>query len=180
MCRFGSPLSPTFQQTNSFLDRIPGNVPVTSYSTLIAEYYTPYIQGTRDLATAAPDIQEIFKILNRSIYLNNTAFTGSSRNYDYTTRADDEYFAVRTCNAYWNPQVTISETNVDSFYLGMASQATEREDTIITPDLRGSVRRPFLHSEPLSLFLLFVLPLRCRNYYCVHCIGVWSTGVQSS
>ena len=49
---------------------------------------------------------------------------------------------MRTCNSYWNPQVTIRDTNVDPFYLGMASQAVEREDTIITPDLRGRVFGP--------------------------------------
>jgi dual oxidase len=49
------------------------------------------------------------------------------------------YFAPRTCNQYWNPQPTIRTTNVDSFYLGMASQRAEREDFIITPDLRGFV-----------------------------------------
>ena len=56
--------------------------------------------------------------------------------------ADTDHFAIRTCNSFWNPQVTISQTNVDSFYLGMSSQATEREDTIITPDLRGKVFGP--------------------------------------
>ena len=36
----------------------------------------------------------------------------------------------------------MAKTNVDSFYLGMASQRTEREDNIITPDLRGKVFGP--------------------------------------
>ena len=58
------------------------------------------------------------------------------------TDAPLDHFAVRTCNAYWNPQVTVSQTNVDPFFLGMTSQATEREDTIITPDLRGKVFGP--------------------------------------
>ena len=61
---------------------------------------------------------------------------------NYATDAPLDHFAVRTCNAYWNPQVTVSRTNVDPFYLGMTSQATEREDTIITPDLRGKVFGP--------------------------------------
>lgn len=56
--------------------------------------------------------------------------------------ADDRHFAIRTCNSFWNPQVTVAATNVDPFYLGMSSQAAEREDTIITPDLRGKVFGP--------------------------------------
>ena len=62
--------------------------------------------------------------------------------FNYNTVADSGHFAIRTCNSFWNPQVTVSETNVDPFYLGMSSQATEREDTIITPDLRGKVFGP--------------------------------------
>jgi len=42
--------------------------------------------------------------------------------------------AICTCNSILNTQVTISATNVEPFYLGMSSQATEREETIITPD----------------------------------------------
>ena len=53
--------------------------------------------------------------------------------------APEVYFAPRTCNQYWNPLVPVEATNVDSFYLGMASQSAEREDFIITPDLRGKV-----------------------------------------
>ena len=82
------------------------------------------------------------------------------RNYSYED-ADKAHFAVRTCNAYWNPQVTVSETNVDPFYLGMASQATEREDLIITPDLRGNVRKTLLRSEPVSIMHL---AFNCYNY----------------
>ena len=67
-----------------------------------------------------------------------TNFTGDLNNNTYQP-AGSEFFAPRTCNQYWNPTVTISTTNVDSFYLGMASQKTEREDFIITPDLRGRV-----------------------------------------
>jgi len=79
------------------------------------------------------------------------------RSYTYADPTDKAHFAVRTCNAYWNPQVTVSETNVDPFYLGMASQATEREDTIITPDLRGNVRKTLLRSEPVPILLAFIL-----------------------
>lgn len=48
--------------------------------------------------------------------------------------------AVRTCNSYWNPQDPVAEYDIDDFILGMSSQVTEREDTIITPDLRGMLR----------------------------------------
>ena len=67
--------------------------------------------------------------------------------FDYNRTADLGHFAIRTCNSFWNPQVTVSETNVDPFYLGMSSQATEREDTIITPDLRGKVFGPLEYNR---------------------------------
>ncbi|XP_046845729.1 dual oxidase 2-like isoform X2 [Xenia sp. Carnegie-2017] len=52
---------------------------------------------------------------------------------------------IRTCNSYWNPQVPIMEKNgddyidIEGFLRGMASQNAEREDNIITEDLRGFV-----------------------------------------
>ena len=45
--------------------------------------------------------------------------------------------AVRTCNSFWNPQDPIAEYDIDDFLLGMSSQITEKEDSIITEDLRG-------------------------------------------
>ena len=128
MCLFGSTLSDTFGWNNSFLPR-------TGYNE--TRYWQDIVRRYYDNPPANNDeAQEIFNIVNRTFYRNNPAF--NARGYEYGN-ATDTHFAVRTCNAYWNPQVTISETNVDPFYLGMASQATEREDTIITPDLRGSV-----------------------------------------
>ncbi|XP_013378732.1 dual oxidase 2-like isoform X2 [Lingula anatina] len=47
--------------------------------------------------------------------------------------------ALRTCNTYWNPQEAVLESGVEELMMGMASQITEREDNIITPDLRGFV-----------------------------------------
>ena len=74
------------------------------------------------------------------INLNGT-IGNNSRVFNYADATTD-HFSIRTCNSFWNPQVTVSQTNVDPFYLGMSSQATEREDTIITPDLRGKVFGP--------------------------------------
>lgn len=128
-CLFGSPVSETFGWTNSFLNRIPGHNDARNWSYIVNSYY--------ETRPDNDEAREIFNILNRTLYRNQPAYDASRYNYD--TLANDTHFAVRTCNAYWNPQVTITETNVDPFYLGMASQATEREDTIITPDLRGSV-----------------------------------------
>lgn len=54
---------------------------------------------------------------------------------------------VRTCNSYWNPQDAVEETDIDPLLMGMASQITEREDNIITPDLRGSVFGPLEFSR---------------------------------
>ena len=128
MCSFGSPVSETFGWTNSFLDRTGYNE-TRAWQDIVSRYY--------DNRPDNGEAREIFNILNRTLYRNQPTYDESRYNYD--TAAAATHFAVRTCNSYWNPQVTITETNVDPFYLGMASQATEREDTIITPDLRGSV-----------------------------------------
>lgn len=73
--------------------------------------------------------------INPGINRDNPSTTGSYQ----VGNLHESYFAPRTCNQFWNPTVTIMQTNVDSFYLGMASQHAEREDFIITPDLRGFV-----------------------------------------
>ena len=55
-------------------------------------------------------------------------------------RVDPSLFAVRTCQSYFQPQETIRYSNIGPFIEGMSSGATELEDFIITPDLRGEVR----------------------------------------
>ena len=55
-------------------------------------------------------------------------------------RDDTSLFAVRTCQSYFQPQETIQYSNIGPFLEGMSSGATELEDFIITPDLRGEVR----------------------------------------
>ncbi|XP_062502786.1 dual oxidase-like isoform X1 [Corticium candelabrum] len=67
----------------------------------------------------------------------------------YTTEATGAagYVAVRTCNSYWNPQDAVEETDVDPLLMGMATQITEREDNIITEDLRGGVFGPLEFSR---------------------------------
>ena len=52
---------------------------------------------------------------------------------------DPGLFAVRTCQSYFQPQETIQYSNIGPFIEGMAAGATEKEDFIITPDLRGDV-----------------------------------------
>ena len=41
-----------------------------------------------------------------------------------------------TCSLF---QEAVQESDIDQLLMGMASQICEREDNIITPDLRGSV-----------------------------------------
>jgi len=84
--------------------------------------------------------------------------TGDSRPYTWVNssdptdtqtmiyRNDPSLFAVRTCQSYFNPQETIKYTNIDPMIEGMSSGATEREDFIITPDLRGQVCCVFVHT----------------------------------
>ena len=144
MCLFGNTVSDEFGRTNSFLARI-NNTVLTNYTDIIRLFYTPYADENMP-SFPSHEVEAIFNFVNATIYTQNDVFlreqTVGGRNYEYGVAGSD-HFVIRTCNGYWNPQVTVSQTNVDSFYLGMASQATEREDTIITPDLRGKVFGPF-------------------------------------
>ena len=132
---------------NAFIERInsqrgDGNeIVIESYQDILNNFYTPYIGGARDINNATAEVRAIFNIIDRTYYTKQDYYN-STAGYTYNATADSGHFVVRTCNSYWNPQVTIRDTNVDPFYLGMASQAVEREDTIITPDLRGKVFGP--------------------------------------
>ena len=117
---------------------------INSVNDTITRFYEPFEDGSPfPIGKDGKEIQEvraIFNIINSSYYKNQEGY--DENKFDYSTDADTGHFVVRTCNSYWNPQVTIRDTNVDPFYLGMASQRVEREDTIITPDLRGQVFGP--------------------------------------
>ena len=141
MCLFGNTVSDEYGRTNSFLARI-NNTVLTNYTDVIRLFHTPYADGNTPFPS--DEVETIFNFVNATIYTQNENFLNPAlgRNYSYGVAGTD-HFTVRTCNSFWNPQVTVSQTNVDPFYLGMASQATEREDTIITPDLRGKVFGPF-------------------------------------
>ena len=125
-CQFGPTLSSDFAQfSNAYLRFVTGND-----------------------SAQFPSITSLMDLCNDPTYVNtdlNDTLCATrdprimSGAYSVLPTTDAKYFAPRTCNQYWNPQVPISETNVDSFYLGMASQRAEREDFIITPDLRGFV-----------------------------------------
>ena len=114
--------------TNSFLRRI-GDTAYTSWRDLVNKFGP----GQMVNGSLAEAVQRL---------LNNSLYNMSDTRFNYDKNGDTGHFAIRTCNSFWNPQVPISETNVDPLYLGMSSQATEREDTIITPDLRGKVFGP--------------------------------------
>ncbi|XP_077992197.1 dual oxidase 1-like [Glandiceps talaboti] len=64
-------------------------------------------------------------------FRNTSMATGSSGHH-----------GLRTCNTYWNPQEAVEESDIDELLMGMASQIAEREDNIITEDLRGKVFGP--------------------------------------
>ena len=102
-----------------------------SWQDIVDRFYTPFQTPGSNTTT------EVERVINQ--FLRDTI------NPDRTNYGDAplDHFAVRTCNSFWNPQVTVSQTNVDAFYLGMSSQRSEREDNIITPDLRGRVFGPF-------------------------------------
>ena len=127
-CAFGSTLSlEPADYTNSFLSRVDSQR-FDEWRKLITRFVDNFNPDGRDEEIA------INRLLTNTRYNESLPFT--------YTQADGGHFAIRTCNSFWNPQVPISETNVDPLYLGMSSQATEREDTIITPDLRGKVFGP--------------------------------------
>ena len=129
-CLFGSPVSNSFGFTNSFLERADPDLKVTSWRNVVTRFYENF-----NSSGATDEERAIFGFLNVTL----------NPDYNSTTYSQDavgDHFAVRTCNSFWNPQVTIAQTNVDPFYLGMSSQRTEREDNIITPDLRGKVFGP--------------------------------------
>ena len=136
MCRFGSSISPgePFESTNSFLKRINPSRRHDSWRDITTNYYDTYENNPSNINQ--DEIRTLFNMLNTSGVNPNRTMP------EYAQDATTDHFAIRTCNSFWNPQVTVSQTNVDSFYLGMSSQATEREDTIITPDLRGNVFGP--------------------------------------
>ena len=151
-CAFGSPISPDMEGLNSFISVINEKLPddmqqinITTYQDVLTHFYYPFMDEaepsfpTDSGGNVIQEYEAVFNIVNNTIYTNEPAF--SARNYNYTP-GDGGHFVPRTCNAYWNPQVTIRDTNIHPFFLGMASQRVEREDTIITPDLRGKVFGP--------------------------------------
>ena len=121
--------------TNSFLTRINPTREYKSWRDIIQYFYND-VQNNPSLKTNDSNIRAIYNILQPSVDPTRIS------SVNYNTDASLDHFAIRTCNSFWNPQVTVAATNVDAFYLGMSSQATEREDTIITPDLRGKVFGP--------------------------------------
>ncbi|XP_071952320.1 dual oxidase 1-like [Antedon mediterranea] len=76
-------------------------------------------------------------------YIKTTVHSSYHPNKD----AKSGHHGIRTCNSYWNPQVPILEHDIEPILLGMASQITEREDNIITEDLRGMVFGPLEFSR---------------------------------
>ena len=187
ICRFGSPISSEMDGLNDFLRGLAADstngfteeqLRVTSYQDIINTFFTPY-RGMTDaqLNTLTPGLAAIVRRVRDNINLD--AVDGT--NYIDSENPADRFFTVRTCNAYWNPQVPIRETDVDPMYLGMASQAGEREDTIITPDLRGKVcvsrYGAFINSKkPRSLFLLFFTMLSSLS---TRCLGHWTSPVAT-
>ncbi|KAI8507935.1 hypothetical protein Bbelb_141750 [Branchiostoma belcheri] len=81
---------------------------------------------------------------------STTAFTSPHTGGTY-------FHGLRTCNSYWNSvepmeegfRGNASETfdGIEELLLGMSSQVTEREDNIITEDLRGRVFGPLEFSR---------------------------------
>ncbi|XP_078589015.1 dual oxidase 2-like [Branchiostoma floridae x Branchiostoma japonicum] len=81
---------------------------------------------------------------------STTAFTSPHTGGSY-------FHGLRTCNSYWNSVEPMEEgfhgdnnetfDGIEEFLLGMSSQVTEREDNVITEDLRGRVFGPLEFSR---------------------------------
>lgn len=103
---------------------------ILSYS----DYFTEVISNT---SLFFPDIATV--MANYTTTINDTSINASGEIFNLRYTVDPSLFAVRTCQSYFQPQETIQYSNIGPFLEGMASGATEREDFIITPDLRGEV-----------------------------------------
>eukprot|EP00800_Vazella_pourtalesii_P008891 TRINITY_DN2278_c0_g1_i2.p1 TRINITY_DN2278_c0_g1~~TRINITY_DN2278_c0_g1_i2.p1 ORF type:complete len:1347 (-),score=312.94 TRINITY_DN2278_c0_g1_i2:157-4197(-) len=89
-------------------------------------------------------------VANGSNYMSPTSWALFQKNLnpDLTNYEESNLFALRTCNAFWNGPVYIREPkDIEPMLEGMASQLTEREDFIITEDLRGFVFGPLEFSR---------------------------------
>ena len=152
VCQFGSPISAEMNGLNSFLQGLIGrdgltaaDVTIDSYDDIIETFYRGFpvaMYPDDQLDTlVSPGTATVIRLVRNSISADARTFNVQGTNFTYRNadNPDGLYFSPRTCNAYWNPQIPIRGTGVDAMYLGMASQAGEREDTIITPDLRGQV-----------------------------------------
>ena len=107
----------------------------------------------------------------------STSLTFNESNFvtltDYTTdtlkqvpveyRVDTSLFAVRTCQSYFQPHVTIQYSNIGPFIEGMAAGATELEDFIITPDLRGQVKCLLVLCDITSRFTVGMIWIGIRT-----------------
>ena len=162
VCRFGSPISSEAggenNGINNFLRGLVGQndltldqLTINSYNDIIETFIrNPEFSSILDdeiddmveSEQLTTGIAAILRLVRASVHPDAAIPFGTrGTNFTYTDSDNPafQYFSSRTCNAYWNPQVPIRGTGVDAMYLGMASQAGEREDTIITPDLRGQV-----------------------------------------
>lgn len=52
------------------------------------------------------------------------------------------YPALRLCSTWWDSNDVISESSIEEFILGMASQISEREDSILCSDVRDKLFGP--------------------------------------
>uniref|UniRef100_H2Z327 NAD(P)H oxidase (H2O2-forming) n=1 Tax=Ciona savignyi TaxID=51511 RepID=H2Z327_CIOSA len=76
-------------------------------------------------------------------FINTTLKTAGERHAFQEAHVNKP--GLRTCNTYWNSVVSDMsdfQSDIDKLLMGMASQIAEKEDNIITPDLRGSVFGP--------------------------------------
>uniref|UniRef100_A0AC35U9C9 NAD(P)H oxidase (H2O2-forming) n=1 Tax=Rhabditophanes sp. KR3021 TaxID=114890 RepID=A0AC35U9C9_9BILA len=66
------------------------------------------------------------------------------------------YPALRLCQNWWNAQDIVQEYTIDEIILGMASQVTEAEDTVIVEDLRDFIFGP-MHFTRLDVVSLSIM-----------------------
>uniref|UniRef100_H2Z322 NAD(P)H oxidase (H2O2-forming) n=1 Tax=Ciona savignyi TaxID=51511 RepID=H2Z322_CIOSA len=117
---------------------------IAVHQKIIMYDWLPLFLGECYKSAIHPGITHVFQ--SAAMRIGHTLVPpGVFRRSKYNTTTRESHVnkpGLRTCNTYWNSVEAIVESDIDKLLMGMASQIAEKEDNIITPDLRGSVFGP--------------------------------------
>jgi dual oxidase len=83
-----------------------------------------------------------FLMPSRGVNFDTTRFSSTVTSNTQGATSRQLLSAIRTCNSYFFPQPFVQESDSGRLFEGMAAARAEREDFIVTPDLRGNVFGP--------------------------------------